>query len=250
VNARAPAHERDIAPTPFTPILTDLVARLPGGLAAVLVDQEGETVDYAGDCEPYEIKVLGAHWRIVVDLVTESTGPRSGALRLIAVRGRQKSVLVRPLPERYAVVVLLRRRAGFAPCERAFSSCEQALAAEAGWAAARTAPTLQARAGARGAGGRASSTVPPRPPPTTPPGAAARSAWFGVTMTCDERRRPVRIEYGGLEEPVEVLGTLSGKANALGRRERGFRIRLASGPEITVVRDASGHWYAEESGVG
>ena len=207
-----PKHARDMEASPFAAILAELVRRLPGARAAVLVDHDGECVDYTGDVEPFELKILGAHWRIVLDQATASLAPRSGALEVLVIRGANKSVIVRALPERYAVVVLLGRRAGFGRTDRALADCEQALAAEAGW------------------------NVRPR--------------WFGVTVECDAKRRPVRIVYGGLEEPVEVLGTVPPGAGGLGRRERGFRIRLASGPEITVVRDAGGHWYAEESGVG
>ena len=42
---------------------------------------------------------------------------------------------------------------------------------------------------------------------------------------------------------VEVLGSLV-LADA---RERGFRVRLDTGVEVTVVREAGGRWYADEA---
>jgi hypothetical protein len=41
---------------------------------------------------------------------------------------------------------------------------------------------------------------------------------------------------------VDVLGALVG----LGPRERGFRVRLPSGHEMTLVRERLGQWFADE----
>jgi hypothetical protein len=129
-----------------------------------------------------------------------------GTPRHLIVRGTERSIIVRQLQDGYSVVVLLSRRGGFVSAERAFSACVYSLTIEAGWERA---------------------DLPP---------------WFPILVETDSAHRPSRIVYGGLAESVEVLGTLVG----LARGEHGFRIRLASGPEITVVREAGGHWYAEE----
>ena len=55
------------------------------------------------------------------------------------------------------------------------------------------------------------------------------------------------LQAGGYRVPlagheVEVLGAVMG----LPERERGFRVRLATGKEITLVREAGHHWYADE----
>jgi len=197
---------RDMAMTPFSRILGDLLPRMPGAYAAALVDVEGETVDYAGNVDPFDIKVAAAHWRIILEQI--------GALHLgrpmwFTVRGTKRSIELRALPDGYALVVLIAKRAGVAGATRALSACEHALAAEAGWPLRATA------------------------------------AWSAVTVDCDESGRPARIMYGGLSEPVEVIGAIR-SGLGLGRRERGFRIRLASGPEITLVREPGGFWYAEE----
>jgi hypothetical protein len=57
---RSPA-QRDMEATPFTPILDRVIAHVPGAYGAVLVDSEGETVDYAGLVVPYEIRVAAAY---------------------------------------------------------------------------------------------------------------------------------------------------------------------------------------------
>jgi hypothetical protein len=130
-----------------------------------------------------------------------------GTPKHLIVRGSDRSIIVRQLQDGYSVVVLLSRRGGFVSAERAFSACVHSLTIEAGWDRA--------------------DELPP---------------WFPISVETDAAHRPSRIVYGGLAESVEVLGALVG----LARGEHGFRIRLASGPEITVVCEAGGHWYAEE----
>ena len=199
--------ERDCQPSAFTHILDDLVARVPGAIAAGFVDSEGESVDYAGWMTPFDIKVACAHWRIIINQIADLKW--IGAPHTLVVRGAQRSTVVRKLHDGYAVVLVLGRRAGFAMPERAFSACEVAIAIEVGW-----------------------------------PIANQSARWFPVMVEIDARRRPARIVYGGLAESVEVLGRLvDPNPNA---RDQAFRVRLASGPEITVVREQGGFWYAEE----
>jgi hypothetical protein len=206
---------RDSEASAFTAILDDLVARVPGAIAAGFVDSEGESVDYAGWLTPFDIKVAGAHWRIILNQLKELRW--LGTPRTLVVRGAKRSTIARLLQDGYAIVLVLGRRAGFALPERAFSACEVAIAIEAGW-------PLDARKFAR---------------------------WFPVLVEVDARRRPASIVYGGLAEQVEVLGRLveppvsSSEAPAK-IREQAFRVRLASGPEITLVREQGGFWYAEE----
>lgn len=211
-STRRPPAPRDMDASPFQRLLAELIARLPGAFASALVDPEGETVDYAGSLPPFDIKVAAAHWRIVLAQMGElERDDRLGPTRSLAVRAGRQSILLRALPDGYALIVLLTRRAGFGSTARAFSACSYDLAVEAGW------------------------QVEP-----------AGASWFPITVECDPQRRPIRIVYGGLAEPVEVLGAIPARTAGLARGERGFRIRLASGPEITVIRELSGHWYAEE----
>jgi predicted regulator of Ras-like GTPase activity (Roadblock/LC7/MglB family) len=217
--SREPAPPRDTDASPFAEILGDLLARVPGALAAALVDEEGECVDYTGTTDPYDLKVAAAHFSIVLAEAAERLGPL-GAPRTLLVRCERKTFLVQSLPERYAMIVILRARAGFASSARAIGLCERALAAEASW----TAP--------------------------------AGPSWHPIRVEC-KGRRPARIasdsqrpraahEHGSgapRMHAVEVLGALV-LADA---RERGFRVRLDTGVELTVVREAGGFWYADEA---
>ena len=66
-SASAPGHARDGQKrTGFTACLETLVETSAGCLGAVLVDGEGETVDYAGRLAPYDVKLAAAHFQIVL----------------------------------------------------------------------------------------------------------------------------------------------------------------------------------------
>jgi hypothetical protein len=200
-----PVHARDTDATAFTLILTELISRIPGAHSAALVDGDGESVDYTGRAAPFDVKVAAAHFRIVVDETRTSTSFSS--LRTLVVRGAAKSFVVRVLPDDYAVVVLLGKRAGFSAM-RALDVCERALVAEA--------------------------RLTPRPLPP----------WTVVTVDCDARNRPTRVLSPGNSAGygAEVLGSVLG----LPHRDRAFRVRLETGAEVMLVRERGGTWYAEE----
>ncbi len=195
---------RDMDATPFTAILTELVRRIPGGRGAVLVDDLGETVDYFGYTEPFDLKVAAAHWQIVLCEIAPLVVVRTQQLIIRSTKG---SYIVRRLPENYALVILLSRRAGFASTTRALEACTTALAREASW------PLQKGH------------------------------RWVFVDVTVDPRRRPHRIALRDKQQSLEVLGTLMG----LGPRERGFRVRLETGAELNLVREPGNRWYADEN---
>ncbi len=199
---------RDIDATAFTRILDDLLQRVPGAYAAALVDAEGETVDYSGRGDPFDLKVAAAHLQLVLQGID-----RFGALgtsRWLVVRGPKKSIAATVLPDGYALVLLLKPRAAFTISSRAISACAHALAVEAGFTQVE-----------RRDGGKA-------------------RVWFPVSVEIDGRGRPVTINQ---QSTVEVLGVVMG----LSVRERGFRVRTAGGNEVTLIREPKGRWYADEA---
>lgn len=211
--SRPPVHARDMDASTFAAILHDLVARVPGAYAATLVDREGETVDYTGHGDPFDLKLAAAHWQIVLAECVRFTAAASfGATRSIVIRGARRSFIIHALPEDYALLVLLGRRAGFSPLTRAFSVCERALIREARW------------------------TPPPRPPHS--------ARWFAVTVGLSRAKRPARVASSDAIHDVEVLGAL--RAPHLASRELGYRVRTPSGLEFTLVREPGGFWYADE----
>lgn len=162
---------RDMDATSFAKILGELIARLPGAYACALVDLGGETVDYAGLADPFDVKIAAAHMRIILNDLEEYGV--LGQPQWVVLRGARRSFVARRLPEGYGLVVLLRRRAGFTASARAFAACQRALSAEAGW----------------------SHVEQGRP-------------WFPLDVRVDRRGRPV--ELGSPPIRVDVFGSVMG----------------------------------------
>lgn len=164
---------RDQALSSFTTILEDLLCAIPGAHAAALVDFEGETIDYAGCLEPFDVKVTAAHWQIVLSEVAIAP---LGMPRQITVRAHRRSYIVRQLQPGYALVVVLHPRAAFAASHRALQEADARLCAEAGWTASR---------GTR---------------------------WYCVDVETEaaDRGRPARLRGAGGWQPVEVMGSMVG----------------------------------------
>lgn len=225
---------RDTDETPFTGILGRFLARVPGGLGAVLVDVEGETVDYVGMVAPFDLRVAAAHGRILLHEIARYE--KLGAPRALVIRGEGRAFVVRALEDGYALVLLLAPWAGFAVPARALALCEREIGAEAGFASA------SARDNAR------SASVEGGPWP--------------VEVEIDARGRPTRVRAlvgaaSGVAVEVEVLGALGGP-DLRGRMRsgqgiatpnaaaHGYRVRTEHGHELTLVREARRIWYADE----
>lgn len=205
--ARRRAPPRDQPESAFASILAGLVERVPGARAAALVDVDGETVDYAGRLDPFTLKLAAAHWRIVLHHMEASGGL---GVRWMWARAASSSYLLNALPEGYALALVLARGAGFGGWRRAMASCTRELGQEAGWTWLGGAP----------------------------------ASWFPVDVAADPRRRPLTMQWGGRERSLEVLGMVAG---GLGRGERGWRVRIDSLVEATLVREPGGRWYADEA---
>lgn len=200
---------RDQDATAFTEILSQLLRRVPGARAAALVDVEGETVDYAGSLPPFDVKVAAAQWRVVIDELR-----LQGALvrtTFLALRAARASYQVHVLPEGYALVLTFSRAAGFGGWRRAVAACSLDLAREACWSWEGMLPI---------------------------------QTWHPAVVSTDPKGRPLTLGVGAESCGVEVLGAV---ASDLGPRERGWRVRLDTGVEATVVREAGGTWYFDDA---
>lgn len=160
---------RQQAASSFTTILERLVAATPSARGAALVDFEGETVDYAGHLDPFEMKVAAATFQIVLSELEESVFAGSSQ---ITVRAQRSSFVLRRVNHEYTIVLVLHARASFAVSERALVEAETALAHEAGL---------------------------PR---------KHRHTWFGVAVRDAAEHRPVELCVAGAWEPIEVMGAL------------------------------------------
>jgi hypothetical protein len=228
MSPRRAHRERDMPPSPFATILEELVARMPGAFAAVLVDAEGECVDYGGRGDPFDLRLAAAHWHIALAEVARHLArfAELGRTSSLLVRAERRSFYAKALADGYAVVVLLGRRAGFGASRRAVDLCERSLCAEAGWPIPAGPHWYPARVDCRG---------------KKPVRICADVATSAHVARPSRRVSPVRGGSAPRLLDVVVLGVIVADP-----RERGYRIRLDSGLEIMLVREAGGFWYPDE----
>lgn len=93
---------------PFKSLLNRLLEDIPGALGAIIIDWEGESVDHVARMEEYDIKVLGAHKGIILNLLRDAMDRTdSGELEEVLIRtGRNKTLIV-PLTVDYFLVLTL-----------------------------------------------------------------------------------------------------------------------------------------------
>jgi hypothetical protein len=205
---------RDQAASPFALILEQLLEAVPFIRGAAIFDFEGETVDYAGELEPFDLKVSAATFQLVLaDLRAQRW---LSSTREICVGTRRAGYVLRLLDESYSLLLVVRPLGTFAVSRRALDETAFRILTEAGLDAERVPEWYRVEVEAGRRGGR-----PSRVRPVAPLGAEHHdSPWLDV----------------------DVLGALVG----LGGRERGFRIRLASGAEVTLLRESRRLWFVDE----
>jgi len=201
---------RDQEVTPFGSTLMRFCEGT-AALGASLVDAEGETVDYAGSIEPFDIKVAAAEWRLVLRLLATTRSLWIDETNQLLVRAGTHSFLAVPLTEGYALVAQLERHA-FEVSGRALTEAVRELCREAG---------------------------------LDMPQCWANERWIRVEVLTSraDPRRPEAIWRDGRWRIIEILGRV---ASDLDEREVGFRARLETGADITVVREPLGVWYAAD----
>jgi len=207
---RTPA--RDQSPSGFNPALERLCKSV-AGLSAALVDPEGETVDYAGCLDPFEIKVAAAEWSLIVRTLGGSRVLDWENTSEMCFRGKHRSFAVVLLSQGYALVVEMPT---YSLClsRRAVIQAVHEITTEAGLDLPET-------------------------------WKAMRERWTHVAVMADRRlRRPEAIWRAQEWQSVSILGRY--RRDQLGRAESGYRVRIADGKETTLVREPLNHWYAEE----
>jgi len=206
------AVERDQHASRFSAILTRL-CEATGALAAALVDSDGETVDYAGNVAPFQVKVAAAEWQIVMRIVRESPVSWWAGAQYLCFRGARRSFVAVALDEGYVIVVVLPRHS-LTLSWRALCEAVRDVSAEGGLPVPRAFRSEKER-------------------------------WTRVEVrtASHDPRRPESIWRDGSWSALTILGHYQ-KSGAL--TEIGFRARLASGAEITLVREPLGRWYADD----
>jgi hypothetical protein len=201
--------ERDSSPSTLSPRL-ELFCRTTGSASAALVDSQGETVDYAGRCSPFDVRLGAAECRILLELSQRCRHPAFGSARSTVFRSRRRGFQVLALSEGYALVVRLPAGA-FQVSSRALLVLAREICEDAG--------------------------LPLR--------SELVSRWAAVEVAAapGQPRRPRAIRVGHLWSDLEVLGSIAGQPVELG--ECGYRARLKSGAELTLVRERLGRWFAD-----
>jgi hypothetical protein len=200
-------------------VFAEILRRLCEGTAAhaaALVDSEGETVDYfAGALDPYAVRVAAAEWRLALSAAERAGAPFWAATGHLMVRARLASYAIVPLSEGYAIVLQLPRHC-FRISERALAVATRELCAESGLDAALA--------------------------------LTARERWVRIRVqtVAGNPRKPLAVWHQNQWRGVVVLGRYHDVES--GRRELGFRARLATGAEFSLVREPLGIWYAENLG--
>lgn len=210
MNRRRSPPVRDQGKSAFSQILDNLIDATPGALGAVLVDNLGEPVDYAGFLDPFDIKIAGACLQLELRKASDTLASACGATQQIVVRARKRSFIARNLLEGYMLVMVLSRCAGFGISPRAISQAELALKKEAGWEL---------------------------------PKGQERWALAHVEAEAKNRRRPARVHLEGHWQAIEIMGSVVG----LAKGEHGYRVRTVTGTELTLVRERLGRWFADDS---
>lgn len=169
-------------------------------------------MDYWGPGDPFAIRLAAAEFGIVL----RSALRRAvlGNVEEIFVRGRERSFLVRALPVGYGLILQLPRRRASAS-RRAIAAAVRALSIEAGFEG-----------------------------PLSCRGEPGQAAWrsVGVEEESVRSRRPAVVVMGDSKLGLDVIGRVA----LDDPRERGYRIRLESGQEGTLVREPLGRWYLDE----
>ncbi|MFO0550815.1 MAG: roadblock/LC7 domain-containing protein [Polyangiaceae bacterium] len=202
---------RDQVESPFHHLLAEFLRSVPFARGAAIVDFEGETVDYAGTLDPFELRVAAATFQL---LLADLRGSRHfNNVEQVASRMGRAGYLVRVLDPSYSLLVVLRKLGTFEVSTRILVELESRILHEAG--------------------------LPTRRPP----------AWYHVEVEVPEHaRKPTRLrppQWSQQTDPwvsLEVLGTLVGSKEG----ERVYRVRLASGAECNLLREATRLWFVDE----
>jgi hypothetical protein len=207
---------RDQAVSSFSATLLRL-CDATGAAGASLVDNLGETVDYAGYLEPYALKVMAAEWRIVLDYLRQRERFDFSDVGEFIVRARHKSFALVALSEGYALVLELPHRS-FSFSRRAVAEAVRELELEAGL------------------------------PPSNAMGQREHWSKLEVRTAPGDARRPEAVWFKGAWHPVTIVGRYAAPAArpSASAKSTAYRARLTTGQEFALVREPMGRWFADD----
>ena len=97
---------------PFKTILKELMDAVPGSTGAILADWEGEAVEQCCLYDVYDLKVIGAHKGILLNLMKEAHQKMdAGELRHTVITTEDQHLLTGPIGADYFLVMTLDKTA-------------------------------------------------------------------------------------------------------------------------------------------
>ncbi len=93
---------------PFKKALDDIVDAAGGGVGAILVDDEGESIDYVTRGDSFEIRLAGAHHGIVLGILNDIQKriDNGETIEAICVRSDLLTYTIAPLEDGLFVVLV------------------------------------------------------------------------------------------------------------------------------------------------
>jgi predicted regulator of Ras-like GTPase activity (Roadblock/LC7/MglB family) len=92
----------------FQEILQKAVEEVPGAAGAIFADWEGESVEYVSKGQEEDLKLLGAHQGIILNLAREvAANCTQGGIKGMLVSSEVGRIVVQPVKEGYYIVMLL-----------------------------------------------------------------------------------------------------------------------------------------------
>ena len=200
--------EREHYATGFTRILQNLIQALPGVAGAALVDEMGESVDYAGVLDSFEIRLAAAHVQIELRNAGRMLLDTHGVVRFLTTYAQKRTYLAMRIVNEYCLILIFVGGGHSNLSTRALAQAEFDIRIEAGWG---TSPDIE--------------------------------PWVRLKVDArpHDRWRPCRVQVAGAWQDVEVIGCVVGLSDG----ERGFRVRTRTGAEMTLIRERQGHWYTD-----
>ncbi|MFH1438465.1 MAG: roadblock/LC7 domain-containing protein [Pseudomonadota bacterium] len=112
----------------FFTILETLVSDVPGAIASMFCDEEGESIEYCGSLDTYDIKIAGAYSAIIIRQLKTAHSPDTN---FVEVTCHQRTLFVQQI-EHYFLVLILERRSFSGNLEDAIEKAVAKFTEEAG----------------------------------------------------------------------------------------------------------------------
>ena len=114
---------KGVISVPFKAILIELMDSVPGSTGALLADWEGESVEQSCVYDVFDLKVIGAHKGILLNLLRDAhLKMDAGALKHLVITTEQQHYLAGPIGEDYFLVMTLARNVLVGPAIHLFQA--------------------------------------------------------------------------------------------------------------------------------